>query len=540
MNKSSSYATGPSSRRTDLQDIVLLALLWLGLCIPSLLWRPLWPIDETRYVGVAWEMWARHNFLVPYLNGVPYSHKPPLLFWFIHIGWWAFGVNDWWPRAVPALFGLGSIFLLKALVRSLSAQGSFYRGVPFVLMGCLFWISFNVFLMFDMMLTFFVLLGLIGITQLARHNKKSGVILVCLGIGLGILSKGPVIFVHLLPTALLAPFWGKGIRKSSWTTYYTVLALAIIVGIILALLWALPAAYSGGKEYKNAILWGQTAHRVVHSFAHNRPIWWYIVLLPIILYPWSLWPPVWRNLKNLSLKECIIRFSICMIAPGLLIFSLISGKQIYYLLPSIPLFSILIADLLKKSHTTRASHLLVMIVLLCVGIVWAAAPVIWRFFQPPPWAADISPTYGFLLIATVLAGFFSLPLDTEKAIKWMAGFSVFTFMILQAGTVNVINKMYDVRPISSKIAAFQKEGIKVANARKYHGEYHFYGRLKRPLVIIKKSQIDTWFKENPDGKVIAYYKRWPRKLHYQIEYVTQLRGRTVAIISKRKAPKMDS
>ncbi|VAW74626.1 Polymyxin resistance protein ArnT, undecaprenyl phosphate-alpha-L-Ara4N transferase; Melittin resistance protein PqaB, partial [hydrothermal vent metagenome] len=46
------------------------------------LWlRPLLPVDETRYLSVAWEMWSRGDFLVPYLNGEAYSHKPPLLFW---------------------------------------------------------------------------------------------------------------------------------------------------------------------------------------------------------------------------------------------------------------------------------------------------------------------------------------------------------------------------------------------------------------------------------------------------------------------------
>ncbi|VAW80265.1 Polymyxin resistance protein ArnT, undecaprenyl phosphate-alpha-L-Ara4N transferase; Melittin resistance protein PqaB, partial [hydrothermal vent metagenome] len=39
------------------------------------LWlRPLLPVDETRYLSVAWEMWWRGDFLVPYLNGEAYHH----------------------------------------------------------------------------------------------------------------------------------------------------------------------------------------------------------------------------------------------------------------------------------------------------------------------------------------------------------------------------------------------------------------------------------------------------------------------------------
>jgi len=50
----------------------------------ALLTRPLIPIDETRYVSAAWEMWLRGDFLVPFKNGEPYSHKPPFMFWMFH------------------------------------------------------------------------------------------------------------------------------------------------------------------------------------------------------------------------------------------------------------------------------------------------------------------------------------------------------------------------------------------------------------------------------------------------------------------------
>ncbi len=54
-----------------------LGVSWLLLVLLALLTRPLFPMDETRYVALAWEMWQRGDFLVPYLNGEPYSHKPP-------------------------------------------------------------------------------------------------------------------------------------------------------------------------------------------------------------------------------------------------------------------------------------------------------------------------------------------------------------------------------------------------------------------------------------------------------------------------------
>ena len=48
-------------------------LWWLALILPVALFLPALPIDETRYLAVAWEMRLHLDFLVPHLNGAPYS-----------------------------------------------------------------------------------------------------------------------------------------------------------------------------------------------------------------------------------------------------------------------------------------------------------------------------------------------------------------------------------------------------------------------------------------------------------------------------------
>ena len=89
--------------------------LALLLLVGSIVFWPVIPLDETRYVSVAWEMHQRGDFLVPYLNGAPYSDKPPLLFWLMNAGWSVFGVNAWWPRAVSAVFAVLSTLLIAQM-----------------------------------------------------------------------------------------------------------------------------------------------------------------------------------------------------------------------------------------------------------------------------------------------------------------------------------------------------------------------------------------------------------------------------------------
>src|SRR5690606_39680109 len=59
------------------------------------------------------------HWLVPYINGEPYSEKAPLLFWLIQSGWFVFGVNDIWPRVLEVLFGATQLVLVSTLAQRL-------------------------------------------------------------------------------------------------------------------------------------------------------------------------------------------------------------------------------------------------------------------------------------------------------------------------------------------------------------------------------------------------------------------------------------
>ena len=98
---------------------ILVLLGWVLLAAVSLASHTLLPIDETRYATVAWNMWQRGDELVPWLNGGPYSDKPPLLFWIIQAGWALTGVNEWWPRIGPSLVGLFATLLTGRISRRL-------------------------------------------------------------------------------------------------------------------------------------------------------------------------------------------------------------------------------------------------------------------------------------------------------------------------------------------------------------------------------------------------------------------------------------
>jgi 4-amino-4-deoxy-L-arabinose transferase-like glycosyltransferase len=484
---------------------------WALLAGLPLALRPMLPVDETRYATVAWEMWSRGDFLVPHLNGLPYSDKPPLLFWLFHLGWWLFGVNEWWPRLVPAVFSLANLFLTAALARGLwPERPDVARTAPRILLGLLLWSVLTGMLMFDMLVTFCVLLALLGLRGAWSRGAVLAWFQVGIALGLGILAKGPVALLAPLLTGVLAPWWGRRRPGGRW---WLGLAAAFALAAALALAWALPAARAGGPAYGNAILFSQTGERVVHSFAHLRPWWWYLALLPVLLYPYSLWPPLWRAAVRMRswMTDSGARFCLAWTLPALAAFSLISGKQPHYLLPLLPGLALLAARLLDDPAPAPRRWDLApsLVVLLLVATVITAAPFLADRFGQPPWIGQISPLAGVLLgLAAVVCALIFDRIFLQRT-EAPALFTLLAVTALYAAGAGAIRRQYDVAPIARYLASVERQGRPIAYVGSYHGQFHFLGRLERPFEEIHPGAEWQWLHEHPRGKLIQELRDLP-------------------------------
>jgi 4-amino-4-deoxy-L-arabinose transferase-like glycosyltransferase len=222
---------------------------WAVLVAVALVVRPLLPVDETRYLSVAWEMWRRGDWLVPSLNGAPYSDKPPLLFWCILLGWRVFGVNEWWPRLLSPLYALVSVLLLLRLSRRLSPERFSRAELALPFMSGALWVTYSTLVLFDTLLAVCVLIALSGVVEALRGHPGQGWLTYGAGLGLGALAKGPVVLVHAFPVALLAPWWAKGSRPAGWRAWYLGVIGALAVAAALGFGWALSAGSHAGRAY---------------------------------------------------------------------------------------------------------------------------------------------------------------------------------------------------------------------------------------------------------------------------------------------------
>jgi 4-amino-4-deoxy-L-arabinose transferase-like glycosyltransferase len=478
-----------------------LIFLWLAIVFTSLYFRPLMPIDETRYVSVAWDMWHGGNFWVPQINGQPYSDKPPLLFYLIHMGWFFLGVNEWSARLTGPIFGLLNLFLTARLARRLWPDDTMVGSIsPFVLLSMPLWAVLTTMTMFDMVLCFFVLVSVFGLLSAGFEKKHYGWLLLAAGIGGGILTKGPIVLLFVLPPGLLAPWWTRDSGPVSWWRWYGGLSGALLVGIGIALVWVLPAARFGGAAYADAILWGQTAGRMVKSFAHQRPFWWYIPMLMLAVLPWS-WRIPCISRQNLDHAS---KFLLSWSIPGFILLSLVSGKQIHYLIPLLPPLALLVSRrLVSTPSRVRAEAYILTGLYLLVGAFLIIAPFLTVYW--PDWAPFMDRPVVWPIICVIAAVIFlGIPQkNIAHAISASCAAMVFLIIMLHIVFYRQTMLYYDVSPMAERMAAIQQSGKTVAvYPEKYAIQFQFSGRLDTVVGLDSRQQLEDWLEHNPGQYVV--------------------------------------
>ncbi len=474
--------------------------------VAGVLLRPLIPVDETRYLAVAWEMWGNHNYLVPTKNFELYSHKPPLLFWTINLVWAFTGVSEVAARLVGPLYAVLAIWLTGRLARRLWPKDAGIGGRSvLVLSGMTVFAISGGLTMFDAMLTVATLAGLLALVHALETGAARWWIALGAALAMGVLAKGPVILLHLGPAIVLAPVWARG--GMAWRMVLRGGGIALLSALGIVALWLIPAIVTGGPEYRDAILWTQSAGRIATSFAHARPWWFFAALLPVLLFPWILVPAVWKAAFMARWSEPGLRLCAIWGLSALVLFSVISGKQVHYLMPELPAAALIIARLLQDRPVLSPvlspvfrPVLASVPLILAVGLAMVAASGLvdlgraTRLFHPTP----ILMAWGLFVLAVCwlavrtggLRGCVTLSLGAVLSLNLLVG-------------LTDTRAIYDTHRIAGLIAPFQDRGIAFAG-RTYNAEFNFAGRLTLPVALPADAvALTAWQAGHPDGVIVG-------------------------------------
>ena len=351
-------------------------LLFACLLLAVLPMRDLWAPDEPDFAQCVKEMRLRGDWLLPWLNGQPYSEKPILFYWVMKssallmdtlTGGLGFtqGVAAWALR-LPTV--LASVAFLAAFrrwaVRFLEPGVAEPAALILATTPIWFWQSqfIQIDLLFAALLAWSWLCWLGGYLLLGEQvpearpgEARRWFLAAYVWLALAFLAKGPlapVLSVLLLVSFLL------------WQRDFAVLRrTAILPGLGLTILlvapWYVAAGLKGGAHYAYELIVMQNFERATRAWDHIHPWWKYGDFLLGDFFPWVLLLPALclHQLKARPGAAPAQRFLGLAFGVPLLFLSLVQSKQGKYLLMGYPFLALLLGGMLAELDAKRARRL---------------------------------------------------------------------------------------------------------------------------------------------------------------------------------------
>jgi 4-amino-4-deoxy-L-arabinose transferase-like glycosyltransferase len=350
--------TGPSSAEASsprLSAVAWLVVLPAVLLYPCLGYHLLEP-DESRYAQIPAEMVRSGNLIVPTLQGEPYLDKPPLFYWLVAASYRVFGIHDWSARLVPALAVHATVLLTYLLGRRTMGDRVAWWAALLLALSPGF-LGMSRLLILDGVLTFFVVFSLFAAFEAVRLEKLcwNWWLVASVACGLGVLTKGPVAILLLVP-----PLWLYRRLTGHTTTPGRIgwLAFSLIV-VLLALPWYVALSLRI-PSFVSYFFLEHNVQRFLAPGVHVRGVFFYVPVLLLALWPGSMLLPVFIR-QFLSEKEEINahrspELGFHLLAGGwcVLFFTLSSCKLPTYVLPAFPFLALALAHALVSARWESA------------------------------------------------------------------------------------------------------------------------------------------------------------------------------------------
>jgi 4-amino-4-deoxy-L-arabinose transferase-like glycosyltransferase len=346
-------------------------LLFAVLLLAVLPMRDLWAPDEPDFAQCVKEMRLRSDWLLPYLNGVPYSEKPILYYWTMKAssvlldaltGGLGFtqGVAVWALR-LPSM--IAAVAFLAAFrrwaVRFLEPGLAKSAALILATTPLWFWQSqfIQIDLLFSALLAWSWLCWLGGYLLLGSGPGESRrwFLRAYVWLALAFLAKGPL--APVLSVLLLIVFLGwqrdfKALRRTH-----------ILAGLGITLLivapWYIAAGLKGGAHYAYELIILQNFERATKAWDHIQPWWKYCEYMLGDFFPWVLLLPALalHLRRERSLSDPAQRFLLLAFVVPFVFLSLVQSKQGKYLLMGYPFLALLLADLFRQPKPSRSRRL---------------------------------------------------------------------------------------------------------------------------------------------------------------------------------------
>ncbi len=358
--------------------------LWIAVVVTAAVVRLLtlgeYPLNDTteaRYSEIARLMVVTDDWITPQIEpGNPFWAKPPLSIWLTAVSFKLLGFSEFAARLPAFLLTLLTAFMTYRLGRTVYSEQTAVIASAVLLTSVLGFIAAGA-VMTDaaLLLALTICMLSFSLTIDGRgSNRRYGLFV---GLGLGLLAKGPLALVLVGTPIFVWSLWQKDLRWL-WQALPWLSGTALTVAI--AVPWYVLAEINspGFLEY---FLVGEHWLRFVQSgwsgdlygHAHARPrgmIWLYGIAAAL---PWSVYAlyvctrsgNVWARANALA---PVSAFLLLWVATPLVFFTFAGNILPAYVLPGLPAFALLIGVGLSKRQPGAAIFGLILPTLFVVAI----------------------------------------------------------------------------------------------------------------------------------------------------------------------------
>jgi 4-amino-4-deoxy-L-arabinose transferase-like glycosyltransferase len=379
-------------KRWDWWSLLWLAAVWAVLQLGGIFSPGLLDDVDSVYIEIAREMLHRHDFVTPYIDGIRFFDKPPLMYWMAAGSMRVFGEFDWAARLPLALAVLALLLAVYGLGSRLCGErGGFYAAL--VLGTSVGPYLYTRFFIPDILICLWMTLGvwcfLIGLeaarTQVSQTNPGAPGTVALAGFGFGgvlglnLLTKGLIGLVFPLGFCffylLVTRQWRLLPRMKVWAA-----ALAfVVVGLpwhVLVWLRNPAIAMPRGVGLPARAGWGWfflynehvarfLGKRIPHDYG-NTPVWLFLLYAVIWMMPWAAFLPAGIGLMRrwaghvtpVTVRQREAALTVSIWAAIVLVFFSISSRQEYYSLPALPALALMIGGGLAVSEKKAAGWVL--------------------------------------------------------------------------------------------------------------------------------------------------------------------------------------
>lgn len=324
---------------------VICVIAFIALCLlPVMTTRDFTFMNELRYLEITDELQESGGAFTLTNNGVPYSDKPPLFFWFMSVSKAIAGKHSILLLSllafIPSMVTIAVMdkWLMIASEEAGEKVSASARAATALTLGTTgLFLGTSVFVRMDQMMVMFITLSLFSFYRMftGKGNVKLHSWLFPIFIFLALFTKGPVgLLAPIITVLCFLLVTGNGKKTGRYLGWKT---FGVLLG--LSALWFAGILIDGGPTYLYDLTIHQTVGRAFNAFHHKRPFYFYCYAILVVMLPYSLvaLPTVtaalFGNKKERTGSEKLFLCAICSIFVTL---SLFSSKIHLYLLPIIP------------------------------------------------------------------------------------------------------------------------------------------------------------------------------------------------------------